>query len=111
MAASGTSIAPLERLSVAPDQLETLCRAWHITEIALFGSVLQDDFQDHSDVDVLVTFAPGHTPGMEIIDLIDQLADLFGKPVDLLTRRQLERSSPTLLTQTILSTAQVIYRA
>lgn len=114
MAVSGAisaAIDPLERLSAAPDHLAALCRAWHITELALYGSVLRDDFQAHSDVDVLVTFAPGHTPGMDVIDLVDQLAALFGRPVDLMTRRQLEYGAPTILTEAIRSTARAVYRA
>lgn len=43
-------------------QLATLCQKYHITKLALFGSVLRDDFHDASDVDILVQFEQGHTP-------------------------------------------------
>jgi predicted nucleotidyltransferase len=51
------------------EQLADFCRRHHITRLAFFGSVLRDDFRPDSDVDVLAEFAPGHTPGLEIVDI------------------------------------------
>jgi glyoxylase-like metal-dependent hydrolase (beta-lactamase superfamily II) len=52
-----------ERVKTAPGELADFCRRHHITKLSFFGSVLRDDFAPESDVDVLVEFAPGHTPG------------------------------------------------
>jgi len=49
---------PAPKLVVPIDRIAEFCRRWKITELALFGSVLRDDFRPDSDVDVLVTFAP-----------------------------------------------------
>ncbi len=46
------------RIAIPQDKIADFCRRWKITEFALFGSVLRDDFRPDSDVDVLVTFAP-----------------------------------------------------
>lgn len=57
----------------------------------MFGSVLRDDFTSKSDVDVLVQFLPGKTPGLAIVTIADELSDLFGRVVDLRTSGDLSR--------------------
>ena len=75
-----TSAVPIPQAEIA-----ALCRRFHVHRLALFGSVLRDDFQPTSDVDILVEFQPGKTPGLAFIDLQDALADLLGRRVDLNT--------------------------
>ena len=66
------------------------CRQHHIRRLSVFGSVLREDFRPDSDVDVLVEFQPGHTPGWEVVDLEDELSGLFGgRPVDLVNPKYL----------------------
>ena len=66
------------------------CRRYHVQKLSLFGSVLTDTFGPGSDVDVLVQFEPGRTPGLAIIDIEDQLSAIFGgRRVDLVTDRSL----------------------
>jgi predicted nucleotidyltransferase len=67
------------------DKIAPFCRKHRIRRLALFGSVLRDDFGPDSDVDVLVEFEPGARIGWDFITIQDELADLFGRPVDLLT--------------------------
>jgi predicted nucleotidyltransferase len=67
-----------DRLQLSPAQIETVCQQWHITELALFGSVLRDDFRPDSDVDVLVTFAPDAAVSLlDLVELQHQLATLL----------------------------------
>jgi hypothetical protein len=66
-----------------------LCRHYHVRRLALFGSVLRDDFAPTSDVDVLVEFEPGHTLGLGFFRLQEDLASVLGRPVDVLTRNSL----------------------
>ena len=66
---------------------ETLCQRYPIRKLALFGSVLRDDFCPDSDIDILVEFDPGHTPGFSFIEIQAQLADIIGRTIDLNTRR------------------------
>ena len=72
-------------------RLAELCRRHHIRRLALFGSVLRDDFGPSSDVDVLVEFEPGHVPGFRFIDVQDELSALLGRTVDLHTPGSLSR--------------------
>lgn len=72
-------------ITIPEQQLAEYCEQNHITKLALFGSVLREDFGPESDVDVIVEFHPDHIPGWAIIDVQDQLARLLRRKVDLLT--------------------------
>lgn len=80
------------KIQVSPDALEVFCKRNHIRKLALFGSVLSDTFGPDSDIDVLVEFEPGHTPGLALIRMQDELSELFGgRKVDLVTPKFLNR--------------------
>lgn len=67
------------RITVPQEKVADFCRRWKITELALFGSVLRDDFGPDSDVDVLVTFEPDYQWGWdELAAMIAELRDVFG---------------------------------
>jgi predicted nucleotidyltransferase len=67
------------RLKVDREQIARFCRAHHVRKLSLFGSVLRDDFRPESDVDVLVEFEEGRTPGLiEFSQLEEELGPLFG---------------------------------
>jgi len=86
-------------LELPTDALAGFCRRHHITRLAFFGSVLRDDFRPDSDVDVLVEFAPGHTPGLEVVDIEEELSSLLGgRKVDLVNPKYLNpRVRPIIL--------------
>jgi len=63
--------------------IAALCRRWFITRLLLFGSILRDDCNAASDIDILVEFEPGHTPGFDFIGIQDELTALLGRTVDL----------------------------
>jgi predicted nucleotidyltransferase len=65
--------------------LTAFCRKYHIRRLAFFGSVVRDDFRPQSDVDVLVEFEPGHTPGLDFFLMEAELSRLLGRKVDLQT--------------------------
>ena len=67
------------------ERLAEFCRRRHIRRLALFGSVLRDDFTSSSDVDVLIEFEPGHVPGLEFFRMERELSELLGRKVDLNT--------------------------
>jgi len=71
--------------------IAAFCRRHHVRRLALFGSVLRDDFTPDSDVDVLVEFEPGHVPGFAFFDLQEELGGLLGRKVDLHTPGSLSR--------------------
>ncbi len=97
----GTSI------QVSSEALHTFCQHYHIRYMALFGSVLRDDFSLASDIDVLVEFAPDHVPGFAFIRIQDELQTLFGgqHPIDLVTIHSLHPH----IRDHVLRHAQVIY--
>jgi predicted nucleotidyltransferase len=82
--------APLP-IAIPLEQITDFCRRNHIRRLALFGSVLRDDFRPESDVDVLVEFEPGRTPGLAFFRMQDDLSRLLGRRVDLSTPNSLSR--------------------
>jgi len=97
----------ITKITVPRDEIAAFCRRHHIRRLALFGSVLRDDFTPESDVDVLVEFEPGHTPGLAFITIQDELSQLLGRKVDLNTPGCL---SP-YFRQEVLDEAEVLYDA
>jgi uncharacterized protein len=95
------------RLRIPRDEVERFCRRHHIRKLALFGSVLGPDFGADSDVDVLVEFEEGHTPGFAFFAIQDELSALVGRPVDLNTPGFL---SP-YFRDDVVRTAEVVYAA
>ena len=76
-------------VEIPADDVADFCR-WHgVVRLALFGSVLRDDFSPSSDIDVLVEFAPGRTPGLGFFRMQDELTEIFGRRVDLNTPNSL----------------------
>ena len=74
------------RITASPEVIADFCQRHHIRRLSLFGSVLRDDFRPDSDVDVLVEFEPGATPGLfKYAGMEMELSEHFGRKVDLLT--------------------------
>ena len=89
-----TAEPPLPRtlpIQLPLDQVREFCRRNHIRRLALFGSVLREDFRPESDVDVLVEFEPGKAPGLAFFTMQDELTDMIGKKVDLNTEGDLSQ--------------------
>jgi len=97
----------LTAIDIPHERLAELCRRHCIRKLALFGSVLRDDFRPESDLDVLVEFEPGQTPGLAFISLQDELSELLGRKVDLNTPDCLSR----YFRERVLREARVIYDA
>jgi len=99
-------------IRVDPDRVAQFCRKWKIAELALFGSVLRPDFKAESDVDVLVRFAPDADVGLlDHLAMEEELSAILGRPVDLVSRRAVERSRNQIRREAILSRAELIYGA
>ena len=95
-----------------PEPIADFCQRWHITELALFGSVLRDDFRPDSDLDILVTFAPTADWGLlDHIRMEQELAAILGRDIDLLTRRSVEQSHNWIRRRHLLDTAEIIYES
>jgi hypothetical protein len=72
-------------ITIPIDQLIEFCQRHYIRRLAVFGSALRDDFRPESDIDILVEFEPGHTPGFAFFGIQDELSDILGRRVDLNT--------------------------
>jgi len=99
-------------IPVDREKIAEFCKRWKIVEFALFGSVLRDDFKADSDVDVLVTFAP--EAGWSLLDMArmrEELNEIFGRNVDLVSKAGVQASRNPLRRQAILSSAEVIHVA
>jgi predicted nucleotidyltransferase len=102
----------LARLHVTDDQIAAFCQKWQIVRFELFGSVLRDDFQPESDVDVLVTFdSRANWTFRDDMAMEEDLVGLFGRPVDLVERRLVEKSPNWVRRRHILESARPIYAA
>ena len=75
----------MARIPIDQDRLVEFCRKHFIRRLALFGSVLRADFGPDSDVDVLVEFESGHTPGLAFFGMETELSGIWGRKVDLNT--------------------------
>jgi predicted nucleotidyltransferase len=96
----------IHNISVPQGPIAEFCERHHIRRLAFFGSVLRDDFGPGSDVDVLVEFEPGHTPGLITLAGMEiELSGLLGRQIDMRTPGDLSR----YFRQEVMDTAQVYY--
>ena len=96
-------------LGISESDLAALCGKWKVRELALFGSILREDFSASSDVDVLVSFDPAATwSGWDLMAMKAELEALFDRPVDLVEKEALRNPWRK---REILSTCEVLYAA
>ncbi|MBE9175696.1 nucleotidyltransferase domain-containing protein [Synechocystis salina LEGE 06155] len=100
----------IKAIKLPMEKVAEFCRKWQVIELALFGSVLRDDFRLDSDIDVMVQFDPDAHPTFHTLDQMEaELKTIFDRDIDLITRQGIESSRNYLRRQEILSSAQVIY--
>jgi predicted nucleotidyltransferase len=105
-----TPAPPKLKIAIPKDKIADFCRRWKISEFALFGSVLRDDFRSDSDLDVLVTFASDARWGLfALYEMQQELKKIFGREVDLVSRRGIEASRNYIRRKAILKSAEVVY--
>lgn len=98
----------LSLVSASQEELARYCRSQHIRKLAVFGSTIHGDATPDSDVDVLVEFDPGHTPGFGFIGIQEALSAFFGgRRIDLNTSKCLSR----FFRDEVAREAEVIYGA
>ena len=101
------------QMTIPQNILETFCKKWKIKTFYFFGSVLRSDFNEkESDIDIMVEFLDdaGWTL-LDHVEMRDELINITGRPVDLLTKRSIERSQNKLRKEEILRTAKAIYES
>jgi uncharacterized protein len=93
-------------------KIAAFCQKWQITELALFGSVLREDFRPESDVDVLVTFEdPKNLRLRDLLAMEDELGLILGHEIDLIEKDCIVRSENYIRRRHILNSAQSVYVA
>ena len=95
------------RIDIPTEQIAQFCRRNRVRRLALFGSVIRDDFRPESDVDVLVEFEPGYAAGFVFFQMRRELTAMLGREVDMHTAASL---SP-YFRQEVLDEAEEIYVA
>jgi predicted nucleotidyltransferase len=99
-------------IRVSKDRVKAFCRRWKVNELAVFGSILREDFRPESDIDVLVTFAPKASWKLDhILEMKEELQKIFGHPVDLVERRLIENSPNYIRRKHILTNLETLYVA
>ncbi|MBM3299134.1 MAG: nucleotidyltransferase domain-containing protein [Deltaproteobacteria bacterium] len=100
------------RIELPLEQLESFSVRWRVQELSLFGSVLRDDFDSESDIDILVDFKP--EAGISLFDLVtmeEELRSIFDRKVDLVTRKSIEASPNYIRRREILASVETVYVA
>jgi len=100
------------QIPIDHQRIEEFCQKWKISELALFGSALRDNFSPDSDYDFLVRFAPeADWSLLDHVQMETELKELLGREVDLVSRRAIEQSRNWIRRKAILDSAEVIYAA
>ena len=94
-------------LAVDDEQLRGVCRRYGVARLEVFGSVSRGDASPASDVDVLYELEPGARLGWDIEKLADELSEILGRRVDLVSRNALHER----LRHGVLAEARLLYAA
>ncbi|MBN2129855.1 MAG: nucleotidyltransferase family protein [Sedimentisphaerales bacterium] len=98
------------QITVPRDLIGAFCGRHQICRLALFGSVLRDDFRPDSDVDVLVEFAAGCEPSLvDLVRIQDELSEVLGRQVDLVEHAAVEQSDNYIRRSHILKSLEMVY--
>jgi predicted nucleotidyltransferase len=99
-------------IEIPKEKIVEFCQKWKIREFAFFGSVLRADFRPDSDIDVLVMFdeSARHTL-FDFVHMEEELKEIFGRDVDLVSRRGIETSRNYIRRRAILDSAEAVYAA
>lgn len=91
-------------------EIKQFCRKWNIRELSLFGSSLTDKFNKNSDIDILISFNENSHYGLfELAEMKSDLEKIYGRDVDLVTRKSVEKSGNYIRRESILSNLKSIY--
>ena len=100
------------RVAASEQELADFCRRWKIAKLELFGSVLRDDFDERSEIDVLVTFDRAPEQRLDtFLSMEEELQRMFGRHVDVVDRRLVEANPNWIRRRSILQSAQLLYAA
>ena len=91
-------------------QIKYFCNKWKIKELSIFGSYLTDKFNSKSDIDILVSFHENTHYGLfELSEMKNELEEIYGRKVDLVTRKSIEKSKNHFRSNSILKNLKSVY--
>ena len=97
-------------VEIPDNQLRLFCQRWKVSELAIFGSALREDYPQDSDVDLLVSFNPEIQWGLfDLVNMENELKTIFGKEIDLVEKNAIENSRNYIRRKGILDGAQIIF--
>ncbi|HWA07559.1 MAG TPA: nucleotidyltransferase domain-containing protein [Ignavibacteria bacterium] len=92
------------------EKIQKFCKKWKINELSLFGSYITERFDSQSDIDVLIDYDLSLQYGFfELIEMKNELEDIYGREIDLLTRNGIEKSRNIFRKNSILNNLQRVY--
>ena len=98
------------RINLKYDLVKEMCQEYGIVRLALFGSVLRDDFDENSDVDILVEYEDKHPRPLYQMYVREELEEMIGRKVDMITVQALEANEfRSTMRKEIFSTAEDYY--
>lgn len=102
----------VNNLNIPEEQLRRICEKYLVKELAVFGSALSGEFKDDSDIDLLYSFQDKAEHSLfSKVRIKEELENLFGRPVDMISRKAIENSRNTYKKKAILEHTKVIYAA
>ena len=102
----------INNINIQEEQLKEICKRYLIEELSIFGSALREDFNDSSDVDLLYTFHETASHSLfDVVRIKEEFEKLFGRSVDLISRRAIEKSRNEFRKKAILTNTKIIYAA
>ena len=102
----------MAQIPLPVDKIKEFCERWKISRLALFGSVLRNDFHSQSDVDIIVDFEHNLHYGLfDLVVMEDELKAIFNRDVDIVTRKGIANSRNYLRRENILNSARTIYES
>ncbi|MBW6471897.1 MAG: nucleotidyltransferase domain-containing protein [Anaerolineaceae bacterium] len=100
----------LRNIDYSQKELQEFCQRWRITRLEIFGSAIRDDFNEESDIDLLVEYHPDfHRTLVDMEEMQKEIEEIFQRPVDLITRKTIESSQNPYKRQNILDSAVILY--
>ena len=98
------------QIDLPEEKIAQFCKKWNISEFSFFGSVLRDDFNRDSDIDVLVSFNESAKNTLfDLVRMQDELKQILKREVDIVSRRGIESSRNYIRKNAILGSAEVVY--
>lgn len=99
-----------KNIEIPKDKIASFSKKWNISEFSLFGSVLQENYHPDSDIDILVAFGTDASWSLlDHVEMQDELKEVFGRKVDLVSRKGIEHSRNYIRRKSILESAEAIY--